>query len=1008
MKLKSLHIYGYGKFIDFHIENISTLQVFYGENEAGKSTIMSFIHSILFGFPGRQQAEKRYEPKTHAAYGGQLITYFEQYGEVKIERVKGKATGDVSVLLEDGTAGGEELLSKLLIGMDRLMYESIFSFNLQGLQTIQRLKGDDISRYLVAAGTIGTDVLLNVEQQFQKELDLLFKPGGRKPKLNEQLRDLRAQESDLKTAKQKNAQYISIIDKKERAEKEIDLIESEVKKLQAKLSRYDDLRRKWPLFKEREKLLNRLEELGDLSFPIEGIARYEKYTDKLIVISSRLNALQERIQQTKWQLDKQVPNKAFSESIHQAEKLIGEGAWYKQLYEEIEALERQLQEYDKQAETIGGELFYPREKWDKLEQLDLGIDMKGKIKEAIQNYDRLHLRREDLRSQLHLAISEKQSIEIKCERLEQDMLSEESFQQLQMQKKKTETTDQLISDKQQFEHELVLLKNQKSQYEQEEKERVRKKFISSSIFLLLCLGLFVWSISESQWLVSGFSVIVMIYAITSGLPYVRKKDSTSIFRDMENIQKQIQKITESLAQRDKNGDQVYSNYEKQLHIREEWSKWIIYLEQLEQRLADLDKQESSLNSEINHIYTKLEEIKTRLGIDSNFSVNRLEDAFELLRQLSHILKMKESVMNQLEVKQGKSERWFIQLQKTTEVAGIDELDVNTALFKLKECIKIEQEKRYVQKELVQKISELTNDIMPLENEVIALKSSINKLLTLAQTDNEEEFRSKAKRFIEMNSIKDRLELIHSQLGEDAEYSTKFYLSEQEMKDHQSELKDSINEQSTELEKLRNELASYRHQVQVLEEGGTYTEQLHRFHQLKSLFNEEARKWTKYALAMRVLTATMDKYKEDRFPKVMLKAQEYFSFLTDGEYQRIYIKQEGSLVVERKDHLLFDPAELSQGTGEQLYISLRFALMEVLKLDFPFPMIIDDGFVNFDKQRTDKIIQLISECHGNTQVLLFTCHAHIKDYFQSENVTQLASNVKSQLMTSEGTIVFGSR
>ena len=76
MKIKEIKVYGYGKLENIVIKQIENFTVFYGENEAGKSTIMSFIHSILFGFPTKQQSELRYEPKFHSKYGGQLIVDF--------------------------------------------------------------------------------------------------------------------------------------------------------------------------------------------------------------------------------------------------------------------------------------------------------------------------------------------------------------------------------------------------------------------------------------------------------------------------------------------------------------------------------------------------------------------------------------------------------------------------------------------------------------------------------------------------------------------------------------------------------------------------------------------------------------------------------------------------------------------------------------------------------------------------------------------------------------------
>ena len=49
MRIKQLEIYGYGKWVDQTFDLVNDVQLFYGANEAGKSTLMSFIHSILFG-----------------------------------------------------------------------------------------------------------------------------------------------------------------------------------------------------------------------------------------------------------------------------------------------------------------------------------------------------------------------------------------------------------------------------------------------------------------------------------------------------------------------------------------------------------------------------------------------------------------------------------------------------------------------------------------------------------------------------------------------------------------------------------------------------------------------------------------------------------------------------------------------------------------------------------------------------------------------------------------------
>ena len=151
---------------------------------------MSFIHSILFGFPTRQQNELRYEPKNHAKYGGQIVLFDEEYGDVTIERVKGKASGDVTVTLADGRRGGEELLTELLRGMDKATYQAIYSFNIHSLQEVHKLKGEDLNRYLFSASAVGSDRLLEAENLLKKEQDQLFRPYGKKPELNRRIEKL--------------------------------------------------------------------------------------------------------------------------------------------------------------------------------------------------------------------------------------------------------------------------------------------------------------------------------------------------------------------------------------------------------------------------------------------------------------------------------------------------------------------------------------------------------------------------------------------------------------------------------------------------------------------------------------------------------------------------------------------------------------------------------------------------------------------------------------------------
>ncbi|SQC68548.1 Uncharacterized conserved protein [Listeria fleischmannii subsp. fleischmannii] len=108
MKISSISILGYGKWSNVEFNQLADFQLIYGGNEAGKSTIMAFIHSILFGFPTKQSTIPRMEPKNKGPYGGKITLTETKLGTVTIERLRGKATGDVTVQVENGAIFGEE------------------------------------------------------------------------------------------------------------------------------------------------------------------------------------------------------------------------------------------------------------------------------------------------------------------------------------------------------------------------------------------------------------------------------------------------------------------------------------------------------------------------------------------------------------------------------------------------------------------------------------------------------------------------------------------------------------------------------------------------------------------------------------------------------------------------------------------------------------------------------------------------------------------------------------
>src|SRR5262245_44870659 len=130
MKINHIHVEGFGIWNDRNWELLSPgLNVFHGPNEAGKSTLMTFIRSILFGFD-RRGGTRRYEPLNGGTHGGWLDLDV-QGRSIRVERKAGRhVRGSVTVYDGDET-GSDQSLEVLLGGTTRTLYHNVFAFGLE-------------------------------------------------------------------------------------------------------------------------------------------------------------------------------------------------------------------------------------------------------------------------------------------------------------------------------------------------------------------------------------------------------------------------------------------------------------------------------------------------------------------------------------------------------------------------------------------------------------------------------------------------------------------------------------------------------------------------------------------------------------------------------------------------------------------------------------------------------------------------------------------------------------
>jgi hypothetical protein len=138
-------------------------------------------------------------------------------------------------------------------------------------------------------------------------------------------------------------------------------------------------------------------------------------------------------------------------------------------------------------------------------------------------------------------------------------------------------------------------------------------------------------------------------------------------------------------------------------------------------------------------------------------------------------------------------------------------------------------------------------------------------------------------------------------------------------------------------------------------------------------------WRERAAVGVLLDEIRDEYEKFRQPETLREASTYMAQLTAGKYKRIWTPLANDiLLVDTEDGKALPVEVLSRGTREQLFVSLRLALVAAYaRRGIHLPMILDDVFVNFDASRTKTAVSVLREfAREGHQLLVFTCHEHI--------------------------------
>ena len=247
------------------------------------------------------------------------------------------------------------------------------------------------------------------------------------------------------------------------------------------------------------------------------------------------------------------------------------------------------------------------------------------------------------------------------------------------------------------------------------------------------------------------------------------------------------------------------------------------------------------------------------------------------------------------------------------------------------------------------INNLENEIEILEKNINEIKNEIEKnKIEINSKINFEKEKIKNNYFQKINNYELNNLLNNNSENELEKINQK--INEEELKIHK------INFDEKEIEEKYNELVNIEEKLAVLEE---------KYNDLKMINNS-------MNLVKEILTNSYEKMQNSVSPMLTAELSRNISEITNGKYSNVSFNDEQGMIVEVENGNYISAERLSSGTIDQLYLSLRLAILDSMAEE-KIPIILDEAFSHFDDKRLENILQYINNKFGDRQLIIFTCN-----------------------------------
>lgn len=1041
MKIKKISIFGFGQFRDYELELQPGLNLLWGSNEAGKSTLLAFLRAMLFGFEHKNNLEARYETKDGGRYGGELWLETKR-GNMRLRRIGGrKASGEFSVWDHEGKPLPESELSLALGGISKELFFQVFGFGLDELMSFEKLAATgEASEALFAAGMQGARFLPRANATLAKISSDLFKPNGKNGVLNQRIEEILEVRERIQQLGLRPQEYFGAVEQLQRLEAQLAPLEVEIGQAERQqiewkrtLAISEDIL-SWKVARTE------LESLPDLAeFPLEAEERVKKLVQRRSQLNLEFEDVNARLQRTnesRIELQNQTAGAELWPWVEAAcEK-------YRLVRERIGEIPIRRATLEVEKSQLASKLHEFRFPWNasKLDELDFGTKARNELSEIEDAWNlnsrnlgiseneirQLEYQSEQLGSDFNRQNSELAELPaITASQARENLRDFNRFLDAQREHSKVsslwEETNSTLSKLRLLEEELP------------RPAFPRSLFLSAMVLLASFAAWTVWhhgfhpsSEALQASMVASVLVVAMYWRSSShfrGLEArralrqesYRLEESRSIRyaqalkAEEEVLAKQIAKDAQrfdilvgggeaSVRSKYASLEQLVFDAEKRDALQSAVQQLKLEKDNAHRASLEAHRRKKELEKERDVLQTRLNVLASERGLEMGLSPAQVTKSWTVLTELRHQffnLKRLEE-LDALEInKLQEVDACLLEVVLRLGVAE-DGQTREERVASIEAWKRDQAEKKTALRLLNENAQQLEVLGFQHDRELKQIQTELGELLQRGKSQDPESFLARAHEARAWKqawvSVRETDLRIHAAMGLSAERAWATfndlggtYGISQRVKSSE-ELLSRLKKQR---EETLKECGALKNQIKVWATDSSLSELRHEEETLKSQLAYGARRYLVARLTAELMARARHRMDEEEQPKVLARASEMFHELTGGRYTRVFVPWgEGrELCILDGKQTRWTAHALSRGTREQLYLAFRLAVVEdFAQRQVSLPVILDDVLVNFDDVRTEQAISLLKSMSTQHQIIAFTCHPGQKEYFDKKGAS----------------------